>query len=152
YDPGRRPRRLSRSPRPRRSARARSHMKAGLPILALLVALPLAACNEQGAPLDRGVCWRLNHTASGSVAFAPLARGIDSLENCAVLLEAVRLQGARQADGAYQGYFILVGPDRISSGLHTNGLRYPVFQPPQRAAIDRDLRRMMAERGGKLPD
>ncbi|HVM99729.1 MAG TPA: hypothetical protein VMT68_05905 [Caulobacteraceae bacterium] len=123
------------------------------PFLAALgFVLTLAACGERGAPEDRGVCWRMSRSPSGSVSFAPLARGIDSLENCAVLLEAVRLQGANEADGAYQGYYILAGPDRISSGLHTNGLRYPIFQPPQRAAIDRDLKRMIAEHGGKLPN
>jgi hypothetical protein len=121
-------------------------------LLAIAAVVLVAGCGERGAPEDRGVCWRMNRSSSGAVSFAPLARGIDSLENCAVLLEAVRLQGAAEADGAYQGYYILVGPDRISSGLHTNGLRYPVFQPPQRAAIDRDLKRMMAERGGHLPD
>jgi hypothetical protein len=31
-------------------------------------------------------------------------------------------------------------------------MRYPVFQPPQRAAIDRDLKRMIKSHGGELPD
>ena len=81
-----------------------------------------------------------------------LARGVENLETCAVLLEGLSLQGHRAPTGAYQGYFIFVGDDAIRSSPSLHGMRYPVFQPPQRAAIDRDLRRMMAARGGQLPD
>ena len=66
-----------------------------------------------------------------------LARGVENLETCAVLLEGVHLQGQRGADGAYQGYFIFVDADAISSARSLGGMRYPIFQPPQRASIDR---------------
>jgi len=118
--------------------------------LALLALL--AACNGPPAPQAAGVCWRANQATPGKVVFSPLARDVGSLESCAVLLEAVRLQGAPQVNGAYQGYFIFVGADAITSALHTGGVRYPIFQPPQRRSIDRDVRRLMAERGGKMPD
>ena len=121
---------------------------AALPLLALL----LAACNGPPAPRDAGVCWRASQSTTGQVSYAPLARDVGTLESCAVLLEALRLQGARQVDGAYQGYFIFVGTDAMTSALHTGGVRYPIFQPPQRRSIDRDIRRLMAERGGKMPD
>jgi hypothetical protein len=55
-------------------------------------------------------------------------------------------------DGAFQGYFIFADARQISSALHTGGLRYPIFQPPQRASIDGDLTRLMREHGGALPD
>jgi hypothetical protein len=74
------------------------------------------------------------------------------LETCAVLLEGLSLQGHPAPTGAYQGYFIFVGADAIRSARSLGGMRYPVFQPPQRASIDKDLRRMMMERGGRLPD
>jgi hypothetical protein len=121
-----------------------------LSALLLLIALP--ACNGPPAPEQAGVCWRAQPGGAGRAAFKPLASDVGSLENCAVLLEGLRLQGAAEADGAYQGYFIFVGPDAMTSALHTHGVRYPIFQPPQRRVIDRDLRRMMAERGGKMPD
>jgi hypothetical protein len=77
---------------------------------------------------------------------------VANLETCAVLLEGLRLQGQASTDGAYQGYFIFVDADEMSSARHTQGFRYPIFQPPQRASVDRDLQRLMRERGGALPD
>jgi len=114
--------------------------------------LALAACNGPPAPQAAGVCWRADPATAGKVSFSPLARGVGTLESCAVLLEALRLQGAPQVNGAYQGYFIFVGADAMTSALHVGGVRYPIFQPPQRRSIDRDIRRLMAERGGKMPD
>jgi hypothetical protein len=118
----------------------------------LFLAASLAACNGAPAPQQSGVCWRAQSGVTGKVSFAPLAREVGTLESCAVLLEALRLQGARQVDGAYQGYFIFVGADAMTSALHARGVRYPIFQPPQRRMIDRDIRHLMAERGGKMPD
>jgi hypothetical protein len=120
--------------------------------LATLILVALAACNGPPAPQEAGVCWRAHQEASGKISFAPLARDVGTLENCAVLLEALRLQGQAEANGAYQGYFLFVGADAMTSALHTGGVRYPIFQPPQRGSIDRDIRRMLAERGGKMPD
>jgi hypothetical protein len=118
----------------------------------LLLATLLTACNGAPAPQQAGVCWRAQPGGAGKVGFAPLARGVGTLESCAVLLEALRLQGAPDVDGAYQGYFIFVRADTMTSALHVGGVRYPIFQPPQRRVIDRDIRRLMAERGGKMPD
>jgi hypothetical protein len=114
--------------------------------------LALAACNGPPAPSDAGVCWQAKASARGAAGYAPLARGVDTLEACAVLLEAMRLKGQPQADGAYQGYFIFVRPDAMSSALHLNGVRYPIFQPPQRAVLDREIRHIMAQHGGRMPD
>ncbi|HXQ13645.1 MAG TPA: hypothetical protein VN814_03370 [Caulobacteraceae bacterium] len=118
----------------------------------LPLAFALAACNGPPAPQEAGVCWRAHQDVGGKVSFAPLARDVGTLENCAVLLEAVRLQGQAQVNGAYQGYFLFIGADAMTSALHTGGVRYPIFQPPQRRSIDRDIRRLLAERGGKMPD
>jgi hypothetical protein len=87
----------------------------------------------------------------GKATFTVLARDVENLETCAVLMEGLSLQG-HPATGAYQGYYIFVGDDAIRSAPSLHGMRYPVFQPPQRAAIDRDLKRMMKVRGGQLPD
>ena len=121
-------------------------------LAALLLAVPLVACNGPPAPQEAGVCWQAHQDAGGKVSYAPLARGVSTLETCAVLLEALRLRGETQADGAYQGYFIFIGADTMTSALHAGGVRYPIFQPPQRRSIDRDIRRLMAEHGGKMPD
>ena len=115
----------------------------------LIAALALAACAGASAPEDPGVCFRVD---GAPARFAVLARGVENLESCAVLLEGLRLQGHPASTGAFQGYFIFVGDDAIRSAPSLHGMRYPIFQPPQRAAIDKDLRRMLKERGGQLPD
>ena len=114
-------------------------------------ALALAACSGPTAPEDRGVCWRVD-SPDGKASFTQLARGVENLDSCAVMLEGLRLQGHPAPIGAFQGYFLFVADDAIRSSPSLHGMRYPVFQPPQRAAIDRDLKRMMQERGGQLPD
>jgi hypothetical protein len=118
---------------------------------AAILILPLTACSGPSAPQDDGVCWR-SHGGTGPTAFEPVARGVQNLESCAVLLEAMRLRGGADVEGAYQGYFVFASATGISSGMHAGGLHYPVFQPPQRASIDSDLKRLMAEHGGQLPD
>ena len=124
-------------------------MRRAVPLV--LAALALVGCAGPSAPEDPGVCFRVDN-AAGKPAFTALARGVENLETCAVLLEGVNLQGHAAPTGAYQGYFIFIGPDAIRSARSVGGMRYPVFQPPQRASIDKDLRRMLKERGGKLPD
>jgi hypothetical protein len=123
-----------------------------LALLLLLLVSPLAACSGPAAPQDVGVCWLAGADASGPARFKPLARNVDSLESCAVLLEAMRLRGGAEVDGAFQGYFIFADAREISSAVHTGGIRYPIFQPPQRASVDRDLARLMKDHGGALPD
>lgn len=124
-------------------------MRSAAPLV--LAALALAACAGPAAPEDPGVCFRVDSVA-GKSTFTALARGVENLETCAVLLEGVNLQGHSAPIGAYQGYFIFIGADAIRSARSLGGMRYPVFQPPQRASIDKDLRRMMKERGGQLPN
>ena len=120
--------------------------------LILLTLSLLAACGAPDAPGDVGVCWRVTHGPNGKVAFSEVARNVDDLDTCAVLLEGYRLQGQADANGAYQGFFIFVDGRAISSAQSLHGFRYPIFQPPQRAAIDRDLRALIAQRGGQLPN
>jgi len=127
-------------------------MRLALILLPFLLLTPLAACSGPAAPQDVGVCWLAGADASGPARYTPVARGVDSLESCAVLLEAMRLRGRAEVDGAYQGYFIFADSRQISSAVHTGGIRYPIFQPPQRASVDRDLTRLMKERGGALPE
>ncbi|HEY3797507.1 MAG TPA: hypothetical protein VGL58_04070 [Caulobacteraceae bacterium] len=119
------------------------------PILAL--ACLTIGCSRAEAPVADGVCWRLHDAAGARPSFTRVAAGVHSLETCAVLLEGLRLQGQGDTDGAYQGYFIFVDAAGMGSAHHLNGIRYPLFQPPQRATIDRDLTRLIRENGGQLP-
>ncbi|HEY1425626.1 MAG TPA: hypothetical protein VGF50_03040 [Caulobacteraceae bacterium] len=124
-------------------------MRRAVPLL--VAALALAACKGPSAPEEPGVCFRVD-ASGGRTAFSVLARGVENLETCAVLLEGLNLQGHRAPTGAFQGYFIFVDADAIRSAPSLHGMRYPVFQPPQRVSIDKDLRAMMKTRGGQLPN
>jgi hypothetical protein len=118
----------------------------------LLACLTLSACGRGSAPADDGVCWLAQPAKAGApIRYDALQRQVGSLEDCAVLLEASRLQGRAIANGAYQGFYIYVDANRMTAGTRPDGLLYPVLQPPQRAAIDRDLQKLIAEHGGKIP-
>jgi len=116
----------------------------------------LAACQGPGAPADPGVCWRAAASTSpgardGRPAFAVVARDVASLDDCAAELEAIHLQGAPRADGAFQGYFIFIDARQVASSTGLTGFRYPIFQPAQRREIDADLRELIKARNGRLP-
>jgi len=115
-----------------------------------LGALGLAACEGADAPTDLGVCWRVVSTPGSVPKFIRLNNDVASLDDCAAQLEALHIQGARTVGGAYQGYFIFVDPDQITSSPHLKTFRYPIFQPSQRKAIDADLRILIKERNGRL--
>jgi hypothetical protein len=117
----------------------------------LVFSLALCGCNQGEAPRDDGVCWQAHAAGAAPVRYTALSRAVGSLEDCAVLLEAARLEGQPDTNGAYQGFYLFIDPDEMTSGTRLDGFRYPVLQPPQRAEIDRELRRIMAQHGGKIP-
>ena len=120
-------------------------------------ALILTGCQGAGAPAEPGVCWRADGSEStggahdGRPAFAVVARDVASLDDCAAELEAIHLQGAPRADGAFQGYFIFIDAREVTSSTGLRGFRYPIFQPAQRREVDADLRDLIKERNGRLP-
>jgi hypothetical protein len=120
-------------------------------ILAVVCALPLAACDGPAAPSATGVCWR---SASDDVThpkFESLAPDVTSLDDCAAMLEALHVEGARKVVGAYQGYFIFLDDSSVASSATLEGFRYPIFQPSQRKEIDADLRALIKARNGHAP-
>lgn len=120
-------------------------------LAATTLALALSACEGPSAPDVHGVCFR-RADVGGKPHFTKVADKVANLEDCAVLLEALRLQGQGSTDGAFQGYYIYVGPDSIRSSSSANHLGYPVFQPPQREAIDKELKALIKARGGEMPN
>ena len=100
------------------------------PLLALgLLALP--ACTKQlEAPTDRGVCWHMAQLQGGKVRFNRLAANVDTIEKCAVQLEAMRERflalGGSNTDiiGAYQGQFLFLQPEGIFISQSLTGGRY----------------------------
>ena len=105
-------------------------LKALSPFLALgLLALP--ACSKQlEAPADRGVCWHMAQLQGDKVRFNRVAQNVDSIEKCAVQLEAMRVRflalgGANnEIVGAYQGQFLFLQPEGIFIGQSLTSGRY----------------------------
>lgn len=118
--------------------------------LALAALVSLTVRQGAPAPTEPGVCWRAV-PGRGGPPFAIVARGVSSLDDCAAVLEAIHVQGAPRADGAFQGYFIFVDAGQIASSTGLRGFRYPIFQPAQRREIDADLRGLIKDRNGRLP-
>ncbi len=119
-------------------------------VAAAIGVLALTARGGPGAPTQPGVCWRAG-PGRGGPAFAIAARDVASLDDCAAVLEAIHVQGAPRADGAFQGSFIFIDAGEIASSTRYRGFRYPIFQPAQRREIDADLRGLIEERHGRLP-
>jgi len=114
-----------------------------IPMIGVCGAIALAAglwnSGSPPAPMDKGVCWRVDGQGKG-VTFSVVAGKVSNFESCAVRLEAIYLRNSQPLIGAYQGRFIFVGPDAIDSAPHLDGSRWPVFFGPQRKQIDDIIR------------
>ena len=105
----------------------------------------LAACEKPlTAPGDRGVCWRMVEGLNGKPDFRPIAPDIDTLENCAVRLEGLRMEHGVPVTGAFQGRFIYVTDDEISAASGPKSQRYRVFTTDQRLKVQEGIRTLMA--------
>jgi hypothetical protein len=120
-------------------------------MLATLGPLCLVACDGPSAPVATGVCWRSAGTDEAHPKFLALAGDVTSLDDCAAMLEALHVEGARRVGGAYQGYFIFIDDAQVASSASLEGFRYPIFQPSQRKEIDADLRALIKARNGHAP-
>lgn len=111
----------------------------------LLVAAVLAACGEKPvtAPINPGVCWRMVEGQNGKPDFRPVAPNIESLENCAVRLEGLRMIHGQPVTGAYQGQFIYVTDAEISVAAGPKAQRYRVFTPAQRLEVQKGIRTLL---------
>ncbi|MEO6377744.1 MAG: hypothetical protein ABIO37_06940 [Caulobacteraceae bacterium] len=90
------------------------------------------------APNEPNVCWRMDR-GPAKPTFVRLGRRVDNLESCAARLEGLHLKDRREVVGAYQGRFIIVNLQNISSAQRLDGPRWRIFFDPQRAEIDRLL-------------
>jgi hypothetical protein len=124
---------------------------------ALFAALGLAACHQRppapDAPRAEGVCWRADPAPPH---FFAISQDVPDLVSCAMDLDLIYLGEGRSVVGAYQGSYIFVGPDKIQSAAGLDLFRYPLFNKPQRAALDSQLRVVLAARnltaaGAKKP-
>jgi hypothetical protein len=113
------------------------------------LALALAACRQAPpsppAPATEGVCWR---AAPAPPKFIVVTQDSPDLISCAMDLELAYLGDGRSLVGAYQGSYIFVGPKAIQSAAGLDLFRYPIFNKAQRAALDSQLRVVLAARQG----
>jgi hypothetical protein len=111
-----------------------------------LAALLLAGCQgsaDPGAPAAAGVCWR---AAPAPPKFIVVEQDVPDLVSCAMDLDMAYLGEGHAIVGAYQGSYIFVGPAGIESAAGFNLFRYPMFNKAQRAALDSQLRVVLAAR------
>ena len=126
--------------RNRRAAARSGHGRVG----ALLLLAGLAACSSPAsAPSGAGLCWRMLEIADQPAAFEILARDVPNLESCAVQLEGARMMEGRPMTGAYNGHFIFVTEDQISSAGAMDGTRIRVFEAADRRKVQDGLRALI---------
>lgn len=101
----------------------------------------LAACSPQAvAPSGEGVCWRMFEVADQQPRFEIIGRDIPNLESCAAQLEGARMMEGSATSGAYNGHFIFVTEEQITSATSINGARIRVLEPADRQRIQEGLR------------
>ena len=119
-------------------------------LLGLMVVLPLAGCETPlSAPTNPGVCWRMIEGLNGKPDFRPLAPYIDTLENCAVRLEGLRMIHGQPVTGAFQGQFIYVTDTEITAATGPKAQRYRVFTPAQRAQVQKGIQTLIDRENGR---
>lgn len=119
-------------------------MRVQVGLLAVLSAGALASCERPvTAPNNPGVCWRQIEGLNGKPDFRIVAPNIDSLENCAVRLEGLRMMTGAPVIGAFQGRFIHVTDSEIAAAAGPKAQRYRVFTPEQRLKIQEGVRTLM---------
>jgi hypothetical protein len=82
------------------------------------------------APMEKGVCFAVAEQADHTYKFNSVKTNVQSLEYCAVELERMRLNFLRmggnvqELTGAYQGRFIFLAKEGISTSEHLDGPRF----------------------------
>ena len=110
----------------------------------ILASLALTACEKPlTAPSNPGVCWRMVEGMNGKPDFRPIAPDIDTLENCAVRLEGLRMTTGLPMTGAFQGRFIYVTDEEISVASGPKAQRYRVFTPAARLEVQKGIQTLL---------
>lgn len=109
---------------------------------ASLAILALSACSKSvEAPTDVGACFLMAPQKDGTTKFNKVADGIKDIEHCALQIEIVRRSfrnlGSTRDDytGAFQGAFVFLTKDGISTATKLEGVRYPLLVRFQGALV-----------------
>jgi hypothetical protein len=125
---------------------AKTHRGSGLALLLAVVMLS-SGCRASAnapAPVDFGVCWRVDFPPQGRPVFTPVAGRAPDLLSCAADLDLAYLNEGGPITGAYQGRYIFIDRAAIASAERLDMIRYPVFNVAQRTSLDRQLRAVLA--------
>ena len=113
----------------------------------LVLVTGLAACSSQVvAPSGEGVCWRMFEAADQQPRFEVVGRDIPNLESCAAQLEGARMMEGIPTSGAYNGHFIFVTEEQITSAPTMNGTRVRVFEADDRRRVQEGLQVLIDSR------
>jgi len=112
----------------------------------------LAGCASQvAAPSGEGLCWRMFEAADQQPRFEIIGRDIPNLESCAAQLEGARMMEGTPTSGAYNGHFIFVTDEQITSATTINGARIRVIEPGDRQRIQEGLRVLIEQQRSQTP-
>ncbi len=114
---------------------------AGFAVLAFLVigaGILWVQQTQIEAPLEPGICWRMNAPGS-SPQFVAIARDTSGLEACAADLERIHNHTGATLTGAFQGRFIFVDNEAIRSAGSLSGVHWRLYFDNQRKALDNKL-------------
>ncbi len=107
----------------------------------------LSSCDRSPLPPNEpGVCWRADFRSLKEPSFTVAATDAPNIVSCAADLELAYLTEKQAITGAYQGYYIFVGPAAVTGAQRLNFIRYPVLNKAERAMIDARLREFIAAR------
>ncbi|WP_421737641.1 hypothetical protein [Caulobacter sp.] len=100
-------------------------------VIVTTAALALSACEKQiTAPFEKGVCFHVATNKDKTLRFNPVARNVETMEQCAATLEGMRIRFVRMGSpnrtltGAYQGSFIFLEKEGIFLGQTYDGARF----------------------------
>lgn len=116
-----------------------------------VAAAALAGCHDMGrssgdppAPAGLNVCWRVGVAGD----FKALAYDVQSLEQCAIFIEGLRLEEHHDVTGGWNGVYINADAREVTAHVKSHNGRFPIFKPVDRASIDADLRLQIAVKNG----
>lgn len=75
--------------------------------------------------------------------FRVIARDVPNLESCAAQLEGARMMEGRPTSGAYNGHFIFVTEEQITTAATMDGVRIRVFEAKDRREVQEGLRTLI---------
>jgi hypothetical protein len=119
----------------------------------LAAAMLLAGCvNPKPGPKPDNACMEImSPPGQPSTKLRPVAYDTPNLDTCGMYIEGLRLERGRDAWGEWNGVYIYADAKGIDAQNDLKSGRYAIYQSDQRATIDQELQRQIAERKKAKP-